>query len=106
MDAILLVTLVLGGTAVLSWPLGRYMRWAMDPTSTAGLAGRFDRLFHAFGGRLCSRQQDWKQYLFALLTCDVWEHAYYIDYRNARPNYVDAYLKSLVNWDFAAKNLK
>jgi Fe-Mn family superoxide dismutase len=42
----------------------------------------------------------------ALLTCDVWEHAYYIDYRNARPNYVDAYLKSLVNWDFAAQNLK
>ena len=42
----------------------------------------------------------------ALLTCDVWEHAYYVDYRNARPNYVDAYLKSLVNWDFAAKNLK
>ncbi len=42
----------------------------------------------------------------ALLTCDVWEHAYYIDYRNARPNYVDAYLKSLINWDFAAKNLK
>jgi Fe-Mn family superoxide dismutase len=42
----------------------------------------------------------------ALLTCDVWEHAYYIDYRNARPNYVDAFLKSLVNWDFAAKNFK
>ncbi|HET6150061.1 MAG TPA: superoxide dismutase [Polyangia bacterium] len=42
----------------------------------------------------------------ALLTCDVWEHAYYIDYRNARPTYVDAFLKSLVNWDFAAKNLK
>ncbi len=42
----------------------------------------------------------------ALLTVDVWEHAYYIDYRNARPNYVDAFLKSLVNWDFAAKNLK
>ena len=42
----------------------------------------------------------------ALLCVDVWEHAYYIDYRNARPNYVDAYLKSLVNWDFAAKNLK
>jgi Fe-Mn family superoxide dismutase len=42
----------------------------------------------------------------ALLTVDVWEHAYYIDYRNARPNYVDAFLKSLVNWDFASKNLK
>jgi Fe-Mn family superoxide dismutase len=40
-----------------------------------------------------------------LLTCDVWEHAYYIDYRNARPSYLDAFLQHLVNWDFAAKNL-
>ncbi|TDR79773.1 superoxide dismutase [Fe] [Paludibacterium purpuratum] len=38
-----------------------------------------------------------------VLTCDVWEHAYYIDYRNSRPNYLDAFWK-LVNWDFAAKN--
>jgi Fe-Mn family superoxide dismutase len=42
----------------------------------------------------------------ALLTIDVWEHAYYIDFRNARPKYIETYLKSLANWDFAAANLK
>ena len=41
----------------------------------------------------------------ALLTCDVWEHAYYIDYRNSRPNYLEAFWK-LVNWDFVAQNFK
>jgi Fe-Mn family superoxide dismutase len=40
-----------------------------------------------------------------IITCDVWEHAYYIDYRNERPKYLDAYW-SLVNWDFAAANLE
>ncbi|MDP9035271.1 MAG: superoxide dismutase [Myxococcota bacterium] len=42
----------------------------------------------------------------ALLTIDVWEHAYYIDYRNARPKYIEVFLKSLANWDYASENLK
>jgi len=40
-----------------------------------------------------------------LLVMDVWEHAYYVDYRNARPNYVDALLNNAVNWEFVAENL-
>jgi len=41
----------------------------------------------------------------ALLTIDVWEHAYYIDYRNARAKFLDVVLDSLVNWDYANQNL-
>ena len=40
----------------------------------------------------------------AVFTVDVWEHAYYIDYRNLRPKFVETYLDKLANWDFAAKN--
>lgn len=40
----------------------------------------------------------------ALLTIDVWEHAYYIDYRNARAKFVEVFLASLANWDFASAN--
>jgi Fe-Mn family superoxide dismutase len=40
----------------------------------------------------------------ALLTVDVWEHAYYIDYRNRRPDFVTTFLDKMVNWDFAEKN--
>lgn len=41
----------------------------------------------------------------ALLTCDVWEHAYYIDYRNARPKYLEHFWQ-LINWDFVAANFE
>jgi Fe-Mn family superoxide dismutase len=41
----------------------------------------------------------------ALLTCDVWEHAYYPSFKNLRPKYVEVFLSNLVNWDFVARNL-
>ena len=43
------------------------------------------------------------QHLKPILTIDVWEHAYYVDYRNARPAFIKAYFEKLVNWDFAQR---
>ncbi len=40
-----------------------------------------------------------------LVTCDVWEHAYYLDYQNRRPDFVQTFLDHLINWDFVAQNL-
>ncbi len=42
----------------------------------------------------------------ALLGCDVWEHSYYIDYRNARPAYLDAFINEMVNWEYVAERLE
>ena len=42
--------------------------------------------------------------MIPLVTCDVWEHAYYINFRNRRPDYIDTFLSHLVNWDFASQN--
>ncbi len=41
-----------------------------------------------------------------LLTIDVWEHAYYLDYQNKRPDYIDTFISSLINWDFVAEQMK
>ena len=71
-NAILYVALILGGTTLLSWPLGRYMKWAMDPASPeTGLAGRFQRIFTLFGGSLVRETQGWKRYTVSLLVFNV-----------------------------------
>ncbi|MGE0282202.1 MAG: potassium-transporting ATPase subunit KdpA [Rhodospirillaceae bacterium] len=69
MSDVLFVIMILGGTILLSWPLGRYMKWAMDPA--AGEAGGFTGAFEAVGGKAAAATQDWKQYLIALLAFNV-----------------------------------
>jgi K+-transporting ATPase ATPase A chain len=69
MNAIPFIILIIGSTALLSWPVGRYMKWAMDPDPKGG--GRWDRLFHFFGGSFTHRQQNWKEYVLSLLVFNV-----------------------------------
>ncbi len=72
MYAILFVILIVGGTAVLSWPLGRWMKWAMDPASDAGpLRQKLDRLFEKIAGGASRTQQNWKQYMVTMLIFNV-----------------------------------
>jgi len=68
MSAIVFVILIVGGTAALSWPLGRYMKWAMDPVAEAGFRRkRLDHYFVSIAGSLGREQQGWKRYMVAML---------------------------------------
>ena len=68
MYAILFVVFIVGGTALLSWPLGRYMKWAMDPASAPSA---WTRTFQSIGGALSRQSQDWKAYMVAMLVFNV-----------------------------------
>ncbi|MBE7466220.1 MAG: potassium-transporting ATPase subunit A [Planctomycetes bacterium] len=72
MTAMVFILLIVGGSALLSWPLGRYMKWAMDPDETAG-PGRqkLDRIFASIAGTLGTEQQGWKRYMVALLIFNI-----------------------------------
>lgn len=68
MSAIVFVILIVGGTAALSWPLGSYMKWAMDPAGDAGTGRQtLDRVFERVAGRLAREPQGWKRYAIAML---------------------------------------
>jgi K+-transporting ATPase ATPase A chain len=69
--SLLFVVFIVGGAALLSWPLGRYMTWAMDPDARDGRAADFTGLFQGIGGAITRAPQDWKQYMIALLAFNV-----------------------------------
>lgn len=72
MNALLLIFIIVGGTAILSWPLGRYLKWAMDPESPdTGTAAWRNRAFVLIGGRFVREQQTWKQYLVSMLVFNL-----------------------------------
>lgn len=70
-QAILFVLFIVGGTALISWPLGRYMSWAMDPGAGRGPSNGFTVLFQAIGGSVTRDDQDWKRYVVSLLGFNV-----------------------------------
>lgn len=71
-QSILFAVLIVGGTALLSWPLGLYMKWAMDPTDpSSGIAGWKNRAFRVVGGPVTTQDQDWKRYVLAMLAFNV-----------------------------------
>ncbi len=72
MNAVLLIACIVGTTVILSWPLGRYMKWAMDPDPEAnGFTGRFNRLFGLLGGPFTRESQTWKPYTVSMLIFNV-----------------------------------
>ncbi|HET7039376.1 MAG TPA: potassium-transporting ATPase subunit KdpA, partial [Gemmatimonadales bacterium] len=71
MDGTLLIALIVGGTALLSWPLGRYLKWAMDPADGGPRRQALERLFDRIAGPPGRHQQKWKQYAIALLVCNA-----------------------------------
>ncbi|MGH7576497.1 MAG: potassium-transporting ATPase subunit KdpA, partial [Longimicrobiales bacterium] len=67
MNAIPLVLLIVGGSALLSWPLGRYMKWAMDPAADTPRRQRLDHWFERIAGPLGRESQGWRSYVLAML---------------------------------------
>jgi Fe-Mn family superoxide dismutase len=98
--------------AAIDRDLGGFAKFKEDFTAAAvGQFGSGWAWLVAEGGKLKITKTSnaglpMKQKQTAILTVDVWEHAYYIDYRNARPKFVETVLASLINWDFANQNLK
>lgn len=71
LEAILFVAVILGATAILSIPVGRYMRWAMDPLPDSGRGQSWARLFERVGGGAARKEQGWKSYLLTMLVFNV-----------------------------------
>ncbi len=73
--------------------------WLVQAPSSGGAPGKLSIM------KTANADLPMKHGQKALLTIDVWEHAYYIDYRNARGTYADTFLDKLVNWEFVAKQM-